>query len=139
MKSELFALFIIYILSLFQLQGQRQITTLSGQKILLLQNGSWQKSNKSDISIDSTEITGTPDSLMKKPSDNDSENNNPIIKGIDSIVNLLEKKEIETFILLDILDKEVAMKEVQLSQARQLKNKESENTLKTLESEYEPI
>jgi len=130
MKSELFALAIIYLLSLPELQGQRQITTLSGQKILLLQNGSWQKSDRSDNSSDLTVITGTPDSLIKNPSDIDSESNNPTIKGINSIINIVEKKEIETFILLDILDKEVAMKEVQLSQARQLKNKESENTFK---------
>jgi hypothetical protein len=131
MKSEFYALFILYFLALFELHGQRQITTLSGQKVIILQNGSWQKSDKSDGTSDSNAIIGNPDSLINNAVENNNGANNKAIDGINLLINIAEKKEIETFILLDILDKEVAMKDAQLSQARQLKNKETENTLKT--------
>lgn len=51
-------------------------------------------------------------------------------EGIEILKKAAEKKEIETCILMDLLDKELAVKEVQLSQARQMKNKESETIVK---------
>jgi len=117
-------------MAMLQLQAQRHITTLSGQKVQILQNGTWQKSDISATNIDSSGMINASESPEKKPSVTNSTSNNITIEGIKYIIALAEKKEIETFILVDILDKEVAMKEVQLSQARQLKNKEFESTLK---------
>ena len=130
MKSSVLLSIIVFLLTMLQMQGQRNITTLSGQKIRILQNGTWQKSDDAETKIDSSGAAIPPENTDDNTSKTNSESNNITQGGIKSIIAQAEKKEVETFLLFDILDKEVAMKEVQLSQARQLKNKESETTLK---------
>lgn len=130
MKSSVFLCIIVYLMTMLHIQGQRNITTLSGQKIRIFQNGTWQKSDISEATIDSSGGINPSENIDDNNLKTNSESNNITQEGINSIISLAEKKEVETFLLFDILDKEVAMKEVQLSQARQLKNKESESTLK---------
>lgn len=130
MKSSVFLCIIVYLMTMLHIQGQRNITTLSGQKIRIFQNGTWQKSDISEATIDSSGAVIPSENINDNNLKTNSESNNITLEGINSIISLAEKKEVETFLLFDILDKEVAMKEVQLSQARQLKNKESESTLK---------
>ena len=117
-------------MTMLHIQGQRNITTLSGQKIRIFQNGTWQKTDIPETTIDSSGGINPSENIDDNNLKTNSESNNITQEGINSIISLAEKKEVETFLLFDILDKEVAMKEVQLSQARQLRNKESESTLK---------
>ncbi len=110
--------------------GQRQITTLSGQKIILFQNGTWIKTDTMPMVRDSFGMLVTDRNPMQEVRPEGMPLNEKTREGIEILKKAAEKKEIETCILMDLLDKELAVKEVQLSQARQMKNKESETIVK---------
>lgn len=126
-----FTIFILYFLSLSStLVSQRQVTTLSGQRIIIFQSGEWQKIEAGDESGDTLGMLSGSDSVFQNPNVSGNIDTTNVNIGIGLITEAAQKKEIETLLLLDLLDKQVAVKEVQLSHARQLKNKESEKQLK---------
>jgi hypothetical protein len=129
MPLKLFLFFCLNIFFVTIALSQRRITTLSGQKIILLQNGKWIRDENTHDTLSLTGISEPKNISALSAADKENE-------GIKILLETAKLKEIENVVLLDDLDKEVAIKEVMLSQARQMNDKLKEATIKSESAEF---
>jgi len=132
--------FTIFILAFiwFQSGAQRTVTTLSGQKILLLNNKTWKKITPNEQNTDSLGmLVNEMNVLTLPPSHALSEQ---VINNISLLLAAAQNKEIENFIFLDSLDREIAIKEVNVSKSKISNNevdiKELKSQIKELRNKF---
>lgn len=117
-------LVIFLILFTFVLSNaQKEVTTLSGQRIIIQSSGSWE--NAYSI-IPSSDTIVLPDQVSAK-SNAMSETETGFVT---MILEAAQKKEIETFLSLDQLDKELSINHIAINQAKVNKDKEKGRLLK---------
>ena len=112
--------------------SQRQVTTLSGQKIILFNDGQWQEMIKQEIETDSADLLINELDPMNTPV---ADTMNDASRQIWSQILLAAKsKEIKDFVVFDSLDREMAI--VQISYEKAKKNTEAIEVYSDLIEKY---
>ena len=101
--------------------SQRQVTTLSGQKIILFNDGQWQEMIKQEIETDSAGLLINELDPMTTPV---ADTMNDASRQIWSQILLAAKsKEIKDFVVFDSLDREMAIVQISYEKAKKTKDK----------------
>lgn len=122
--------FIILLLGIFGKPSiaQREVNTLSGQKIMILNDGTWERIIPNEQIVDSTGLLINDLDPMILPSD--SSMTDTKVRTIEMIIEAAEMKEIESFLALDQLDKDATINQIALQQSKLNKDKIKEKSLK---------
>lgn len=99
--------------------AQRNITTNSGQKIIIMPDNSWAFQSSVDA------INAMPDDEMSYPSYLTKNS----IENIRLLRSAADKKEVEMFLIYDKLEKDLDIKKLQLSHSKIMKNKANEKQI----------
>jgi hypothetical protein len=113
-------LLLLFVSFLVLAKAQRDVTTLSGQKIVLFSNGTWENMPKGDEAVESPVINGEFSNDIT-----DTE-----LGFISTILASAQKKEIETFVMLDQLEKDFTINQIATNQAKLVKDKPKLKILK---------
>lgn len=113
-------LIMLFVSFLVLAKAQRDVTTLSGQKIVLFSNGTWENVVSGDITVESTDVSGKSSDAMSETE-----------RGFISVVLAsAQRKEIETFIMMDQLDKDLVINQIAINHAKSVKDKTKLKILK---------
>ena len=96
--------------------AQRNVTAISGQKILILSDGRWIYSPVENQN-DANKTAEMPIMVSKT------------IENIQLIQRAAEKKEVEKFLVFELFKKDLDSKKVQILNAKKLRNKDEEKKL----------
>ena len=96
--------------------AQRNVTAISGQKILILSDGRWIYSPVENQN-DANKTAEMPIMVSKT------------IENIQLLQRAAEKKEVEKFLVFELFKKDLDSKKVQILNAKKLRNKDEEKKL----------
>lgn len=128
--------FIFFLCFAGTVSAQRPVTTLSGQKILLMPNGKWEY-EPTIIEGDTVNVLETGFLTEADTISTDTMKESKMQDGFHSLSHAAKLQEVEAFILVDQLEREVASQKVSLSQARKMKNDEEVKLAKTVIADLE--
>ncbi len=120
----------IFFINFGHSNAQREATTLSGQKVKIFADGMWEKVLPIEQTLDSNGLIINELNPKSLPPTNTLDDTNK--EMIDKLISTAEQREVETFLLLDQLDKDLAINQVATSQSELTKDKVK---LKALKSE----
>lgn len=116
--------------------GQRPVTTLSGQKILMMENGNWEYEPML-IEDDTVNVLETGFLTEADTLGSDTMEQNKLLSGIKVLTHTAMLSEVEAFIQVDRLEREIASQKVSLSQAKQMKNTEEVKNARSIIADFE--
>lgn len=128
--------FIVFLSFVFVSVSQRSVTTISGQKINLMPDGKWDY-EPMVIEGDSIDVMVTGFLTEADTVRADSVVENKIKSGITSLEHAAKLQEVEAFLTLDQLEREIASQKVTLSQARDMKNETDIKSVKAVIKDLE--
>lgn len=125
---KLSAILLYFILIWVPAYSQREVTTLSGQKIILFNDGRWQEMVKHEIETDSAGLLVNELDPMTTPVTDTMDGT--FSQAWTQILSGAKIKEIKEFVVFDSLDREMAIMQIAYEKAKKSKDKDGINQSK---------
>lgn len=132
--NKLFLILLVW-LCCGDLISQRSLTTTSGQKIILHDDGTWEKDIKA-LSEDTSGMLVTAFNPLTAPKVEKYEIDEKQKLAITLLIDKARANEINNLVSIESLNKQISGKELELSQAKLNKNK---SAIKTVETEIDDL
>jgi len=142
MHVHKFYLLLLLLVAYHDMSAQRSMETTSGQKIMIFDDGSWEKENKV-IGEDTLGMLVTDFNPLKAPTIHKYDIDEKHRLAISILREQAQSEEIKNLIALESINKQIAGKELELTQAKLNKNKASikviNNEISDLRSEFSTL
>ena len=133
MHVHKFYAFIFFLVAYYGMSAQRSIETTSGQKIIIFDDGTWEK-EKNTISEDTSGMLVSAFNPLTAPKVEKFEIEEKHKLAIDILFDKARSEEIKFLIAIESINKQISGKELELTQAKLNKNK---STIKAINAEMD--